>query len=393
MEFDTRHGPIQRHKSTVHRVKAQQGNFVFYFPAANKLLSDVQYTKGDDEFTHTKYTAVTCEPDQFPLKYQLRATRNQRQTKIALVITMYNETNDLFVKSMKAVQKNIAYLCSKDKWGPDGWKNFLVVIVSDGRTKINPEVMNTLAVMGCFVPGLPRTSVNDLPVKVHLFEFTTQVMVDRTYDIKSHADNVFPMQVCFVLKEKNAKKINSHKWFFNAICETIQPEVTMLLDVGTKPSDTSFYHLYEAFARDPKVGGACGEIVAEIGAWGSKLINPLVASQNFEYKMSNILDKPLESVFGYISVLPGAFSAYRYSALKGRPLSQYFLGEEPGADIFTSNLYLAEDRILCFELVTKKNEAWVLKYVKVIGILRRVREPKLMCRTDCQNSYHNEDDG
>jgi chitin synthase len=47
------------------------------------------------------------------------------------------------------------------------------------------------------------------------------------------------------------------------------------------------------------------------------LLNPLVAAQNFEYKMSNILlviwslcslvlicsDKPLESIFGYITVL------------------------------------------------------------------------------------------
>ncbi|KAJ3339091.1 Chitin synthase, class 2, partial [Kappamyces sp. JEL0680] len=78
----------------------------------------------------------------------------------------------------------------------------------------------------------------------------------------------------------------------------------------------------------------------------------------------NILDKPLESVCGYISVLPGAFSAYRFAALRGRPLAQYFKGESPAADIFTSNLYLAEDRILCFELVTKSTEPWLLKYVK-----------------------------
>ena len=108
---------------------------------------------------------------------------------------------------------------------------------------------------------------------------------------------------------------------------------------------------------------------------GRKLLNPLVAAQNFEYKMSNILDKPLESSFGYVSVLPGAFSAYRFRAIQGRPLEQYFHGDHSLADrlgskgiygmnIFTKNMFLAEDRILCFELVAKAGAKWTLTYVK-----------------------------
>lgn len=35
-----------------------------------------------------------------------------------------------------------------------------------------------------------------------------------------------------------------------------------------------------------------------------------------------------------------------------------------GMSIFEKNMFLAEDRILCFELAAKANERWVLNYVK-----------------------------
>jgi len=137
---------------------------------------------------------------------------------------------------------------------------------------------------------------------------------------------------------------------------------------------TSIYELYKCFEKHPNVGGACGEIFADTGKFGKLLWNPLVAGQNFEYKMSNILDKPFESVFGLISVLPGAFSAYRYAAVSNHadgtgPLAAYFHGEMmnlPGASasIFDRNKFLAEDRILAFEIVVKTNARWRLQYVK-----------------------------
>ncbi|KAJ3384781.1 Chitin synthase, class 1 [Lobulomyces angularis] len=339
-------------------------------PVGKGALTGALYTT-QREFTHLRYTAATVSPNleiddptvDFSKSYSLRQTEYHRKTKIALVVTMYNENDDLFCKSISAVFKNVAYLCAR--WGNDAWKNFVLVIVSDGREKCNERVKTVLGCMGVYADvALPER--NGKKVAAHLFEYSAQIHYDANLEQVDCQKGFFPVQTIFLLKEKNAKKINSHRWFFRGVCEILNPEVCFLLDVGTKPTIQSFYHLYRAFERDPQVGGACGEIKAELGPYWKNLLNPLVATQNFEYKMSNILDKPLESVFGYISVLPGAFSAYRFEALRGQPLRMYFLGEtmEGGADLFKANMYLAEDRILCFELVTKVNSSWVLKYVK-----------------------------
>jgi chitin synthase len=330
------------------------------------------------EFTHMRYTAVTCDPDDFVEKgYKLRQNigTTARETELFICVTMYNENEIDFTRTMHAVMKNVSHFCSRSKsrtWGERGWEKIVVCIVSDGRQKVHPRTLDALAAMGVYQDGIAKNLVNGKEVQAHVYEYTTQVSLDSDLKFKGAEKGIVPVQMMFCLKEKNAKKLNSHRWFFNAFGRALTPNICILLDVGTKPGGNSLYHLWKAFDTDSNVAGACGEIKAMKGKLGLHLLNPLVASQNFEYKMSNILDKPLESVFGYITVLPGALSAYRYHALQNDhtghgPLSQYFKGETlhgQNADVFTANMYLAEDRILCWELVAKRDEKWVLKYVK-----------------------------
>ncbi|TVY66097.1 Chitin synthase 2 [Fusarium oxysporum f. sp. cubense] len=334
--------------------------------------------RGEVEFTHMRYTAVTCDPDDFVERgYTLRQTfgKTVRETELFICVTMYNEDEIGFTRTMHAVMKNISHFCSRSRsrtWGETGWQKIVVCIVSDGREKIHPRTLDALAAMGVYQHGIAKNFVNNRAVQAHVYEYTTQVSLDSDLKFKGAEKGIVPCQMIFCLKEKNQRKLNSHRWFFNAFGKALNPNVCILLDVGTRPSGTSLYHLWKAFDTDSNVAGACGEIKAMKGRLGANLLNPLVASQNFEYKMSNILDKPLESVFGYITVLPGALSAYRYHALQNDetghgPLSQYFKGETlhgQHADVFTANMYLAEDRILCWELVAKRGERWVLKYVK-----------------------------
>jgi len=334
--------------------------------------------KNDMEFTHMRYTAVTCDPDQFTERgYMLRQNldKTARETELFICVTMYNEDEIHFTRTMHGIMRNVAHFCSRVKsrvWGKDGWQKIVVCIVSDGRKKVHPRVLDALAAMGVYQDGIAKNLVNGRQVTAHVYEYTTQVSLDSDMKFKGAEKGIVPVQMLFCLKEQNAKKLNSHRWFFNAFGRALNPNVCIMLDVGTRPGPTSLYHLWKAFDTDSNVGGACGEIKAMKGKGWVGLFNPLVASQNFEYKMSNILDKPLESVFGYITVLPGALSAYRYHALQNDetghgPLSQYFKGEKlhgKDADIFTANMYLAEDRILCWELVAKRNERWVLKYVR-----------------------------
>ncbi|KAI6101914.1 glycosyltransferase family 2 protein [Pisolithus sp. B1] len=368
---------VPRRYKTLKRVELFHENLVLDSAVSSKLL-DMCALRNEREFTHMRYSAATCDPNDFKDSgFTLRQVHYDppRRTELFIAVTMCNEDEELFCRSMHGVMTNIAHLCKRDRsktWGKDGWKKVVVCIVSDGRHMINSRTLSVIATIGAYQDGIAKNVVNGKPVTAHIYEYTTQISVSPSMEIEGTEQGIVPVQIIFCLKEKNQKKINSHRWFFNAFGPILQPNVCVLLDVGTVPGTTSIYHLWKAFDIKSNVGGACGEIAVSKGKHGQYLFNPLVAAQNFEYKMSNILDKPLESVFGYVTVLPGAFSAYRYIALQNDamgegPLQKYFLGEKmhgAGAGIFTANMYLAEDRILCWELVSKRGGSWILHYVK-----------------------------
>ncbi|KAF7557244.1 hypothetical protein G7Z17_g833 [Cylindrodendrum hubeiense] len=386
----TGHGLRRYNTRKVGLVNGSTLSLNYPVPSAIRNAVEPRYLSSEvdsEEFTAMRYTAATCDPNDFTIGngYMLRPRLYNRHTELLIAITYYNEDKILLSRTLHSVMKNIRDIVNLKKstfWNKGGpaWQKIVVCLIFDGVEKTDKTVLDVLATIGIYQDGVMKKDVAGKETVAHIFEYTSQLSVTPDQQlIRPQKDdvrrNLPPVQFIFCLKQKNSKKINSHRWLFNAFGRLLNPEVCILLDAGTKPSPRSLLALWEGFYNDKDLGGACGEIHAMLGKGGRKLFNPLVAIQNFEYKISNILDKPLESSFGYVSVLPGAFSAYQFRAIMGRPLEQYFHGDHTlsaqlgkkgidGMNIFKKNMFLAEDRILCFELVAKMGQKWHLSYIK-----------------------------
>ncbi|KAF3933152.1 hypothetical protein ABW19_dt0205948 [Dactylella cylindrospora] len=167
--------PAIKRWKTVKKVELYHGNLVLDCPVPKKLLSQMP-RQNAREFTHMRYTAATCDPsdflkERFTLRQQLFS--KPRHTELFIVVTMYNEDEVLFARTMHGVIKNIQYLCSRTRsqtWGDEGWKKVVVCIVSDGRMKINARTKSCLAAMGCYQDGIAKNLVGDKPVTAHIYE-------------------------------------------------------------------------------------------------------------------------------------------------------------------------------------------------------------------------------
>ena len=79
-------------------------------------MFDMCHLRNEHEFTHMRYSAATCDPHDFQSSgFTLRQCHYDclRRTELFIVMTMYNEDEELFCRTMHGVIKNIPHWCKR----------------------------------------------------------------------------------------------------------------------------------------------------------------------------------------------------------------------------------------------------------------------------------------
>ncbi|EXK49783.1 hypothetical protein FOMG_02264 [Fusarium oxysporum f. sp. melonis 26406] len=280
------------------------------------------------EMAHLTYTAISTDPQEFYEKHRLRPKQLKfpRHTEILVGITVYNEPKHLLRRTLQSIVQNLWYLNIRPQskvWGKGSWTKIVVCILIDGIESVDPGVLDVLTSIGLYQNGLCRkTTEQGEEVTGHLFEFTshlaTHLGCEDYTDGDSKSSNIesrpmkFPVQLMLLMKASNCGKLNSYRWLYNGFARVLDPKITVHLDVGTKLGKQALFKLWKEFDLEPMLAAACGEIACSLGGNWLNLLNPIVAAHNFEYKVGFQLDRTFVSATGFLSLLPGACSAYSH---------------------------------------------------------------------------------
>lgn len=150
--------------------------------------------------------------------------------------------------------QNIRDICHLKKsrfWNTDGpaWEKIVVCLVFDGIYKAEMTILDVLATIGMYQDGVLRKDVNGNTTVAHIFEVASELSVTPSQQLIRPASDddpksLFPAQLFFYFKQANTKKINSHRWLFNAFGRIPNPEVVVLFDAVTKPLVRSLLALW-----------------------------------------------------------------------------------------------------------------------------------------------------
>lgn len=138
-----------------------------------------------------RYTAATCDPDDFTEAngYSLRTKNYNRQTELLIAVTSYNEDKTLYARTLHGVMMNIRDICKTKQskyWrrsaeeGVPGWQRITVALIVDGLEPMDKTVLDLLATVGVYQDGVMKKQVDGKDTVAHIFEVIILTLVTRS---------------------------------------------------------------------------------------------------------------------------------------------------------------------------------------------------------------------
>ncbi|MGL6341184.1 MAG: glycosyltransferase family 2 protein, partial [Waterburya sp.] len=330
------------------------------------------------------------------IPWEAESQQSVRKVSVLTCLTMYNEDGVEFIRSIAGLARNIENCNDAEEDGsPD---KFTICVIADGRERIHPTTLYWAKRLGLLPEESLKTSTSSLACsdRLSIYETivsTTEVAMVATEVAQKHnlsitellrqedlprkekySDRDYSRQDCyfkiiFCIKEENAGKLDSHWWFLNHICPLVEPKYFIQTDVGTVAGDRTMYRLRQTLEHDANCAAANACILT------SPPSNPLKALHAWQYATfvwDKTMDWSMQALGGYVDVIPGQFAMFRWVALSAfptvtepknhSPLERYFRGLQQLPPL-ESNLFLAEDRVLGFEILTNPQKNWTIRYV------------------------------
>jgi chitin synthase len=277
--------------------------------------------------------------------------------KNVVCMTLYNEPFEQLKSSLSAL---LASIDAQRLALPGAATRSCIVIIADGRNRIDPEISQCFDEIG--ITGA-ESRFSALGETVHLSRHGIDEVMTRL-GVSGDFSGEVNFAVC--IKNENHGKLHSHALFFQWICPVLRPELCYQLDAGTVVEVGAISELVRYMAGRPEVAATASRILTPTPRAGASILS---VWQYMDFVMQNAMTFPTEIASGYLSVVPGQFCVFRWSAVSApssdpsgkRPLDTYLRGLN-AIDPLERVMFLAEDRVFGNEIVLAPDQRWRIGY-------------------------------
>ena len=224
-------------------------------------------------------------------------------------VTLYNEGPAAFEATIGSLLLAVGRF--HRQWSRES--AFSVICVSaEGRDQMAPRVAGWLRSAGLTATAAMRLAGAEVHLSLRRTgELQRSLGLDQGLEDESGSRRT---GFVVVVKDRNQGKLQSHDLFFATLCRELQPTYCFQIDCGTALEPDALGKLVARMEAAADVAALALRILPAVPRADDGLF---VWWQYLDFALQKSVGWPFEIACGYLSVVPGQASLYRWNALEG----------------------------------------------------------------------------